>query len=333
MNVVNRDNAIDVLRALGLFFIFISHSQPESNAILQLRCFDVPMMVFISGLTCSGKKIDNYSHYCYKRTLRLVAPVWIFLSVYFCFLFMVQGLGIIPVYLTYEKAIESYLLLDGIGYVWIIRVFLLIMLITPLLCNIERNKGSLCLFFIIILFLIITEAIVKCIPVIQNPHIEFLVKNYIVYAVGYSALFILGLRLRTLRKKDNIMIIMVFLLFISVLAYYLYQNGVPIKITPDYKFPPRLYYLIYGMFMSMILWITRKYWIHLFDNNFIRFVGKNTIWIYLWHMPFVLLSTKFDICFFRFAIISLIPLFIYYVQYKCIKHLRLSNEVKKILIG
>ena len=70
MNVVNRDNAIDVLRALGLFFIFISHSQPESNAILQLRCFDVPMMVFISGLTCSGKKIDNYSHYCYNITSR-----------------------------------------------------------------------------------------------------------------------------------------------------------------------------------------------------------------------------------------------------------------------
>lgn len=334
MNVVNRDSAIDVLRALGLFFIFISHSQPESDTILQLRCFDVPMMVFISGLTCSGKKIDNYSHYCYKRTLRLVAPVWLFLSIYFLFLSVVQSLGIIPIYLTCDKVIESYLLLDGIGYVWIIRVFLLIMVITPLLCKIERNSGSLYLFFIILMPLAAIEAIIAFITEIRIPNIiVFFIKDYIIYALGYSVLFILGLRLRSSKKKDYLIIIMVSLLFISVFTYYIYQNGLPIKITPDYKYPPRSYFLIYGMFMSMILWVTRKYWIYLFDNNFFRFLGHNTIWIYLWHMPFVLLSTKLDMWCVRFIVISVIPLFIYYLQYRYIKTLRISDRIKNILIG
>ena len=42
----------------------------------------------------------------------------------------------------------------------------------------------------------------------------------------------------------------------------------------------------------------------LFDNSVIHFIGRNTLWIYLWHIPFVLLSAKItDFWILRFLLI------------------------------
>lgn len=333
MGVIYRDNSIDILRALGLLLIFISHAQPESNTILQLRCFDVPMMVFISGLVSSGKNIIDYKQFILKRSIRLIAPVWIFLSFYFLVLGMFQIFDIIPTYLTYEKIIESYLLLDGIGYVWIIRVFLLIMFVTPYLCRIAEFKNS--LFYISILVcLLSTDFLILLISDTNIPAIKFVVNNYLTYILGYSALFILGIKLRFMKGKNALyMILFIFLLFFCVLMFYLYWHGLPVIITPIYKFPPRTYYLVYGIFLSMVLWLTRQYWIYIFDLKLFRFIGRNTIWIYLWHMPFVLLSTQCDNFFLRYIILSCFPITIFYIQNRLVKCLFIPDSIKKIFVG
>lgn len=87
-----RNNAIDFLRFLGLSLIICIHISPP-YLISQVRAFDVCLMVFVSGLAASERNIKNYWKYIWKRTKRLVIPVWIFLTGYFGFLFLLQFLG------------------------------------------------------------------------------------------------------------------------------------------------------------------------------------------------------------------------------------------------
>lgn len=334
MYIKKREHSIDILRAIGLFLIFLSHAQPESNIIMQLRCFDVPLMVFISGLVSSGKIINDYKQFILKRATRLVAPVWIFLSFYFLVVGIFQELKWIPEYLTCHKIIESYLLLNGIGYVWIIRVFLLIMFITPFLCKIAKIKNIVYIFFIIIFCLLCTDAFTLFASRIDFPSIKFIINNYLIYILGYSTLFILGVRLRFNQIKEvKKIILFVLFLFIIAFSFYFYTHGNHYTITPDYKYPPRTYYLVYGIFISVILWISKKHWIHIFDCKLFRFIGENTIWIYLWHIPFALLSTRCDNFFFRYIILSCFPIAIFYIQYTFIKKLSVSDKIKNLFIG
>ena len=48
-NIKKRDYQIDILRAIALFCIICAHVSPPS-LLIQFRSFDVPMMVFLSGV-------------------------------------------------------------------------------------------------------------------------------------------------------------------------------------------------------------------------------------------------------------------------------------------
>lgn len=47
-----RDISIDILRFIGISFIILAHVNPP-DTILNIRCFDVSLMLFVSGLTMS----------------------------------------------------------------------------------------------------------------------------------------------------------------------------------------------------------------------------------------------------------------------------------------
>ena len=127
----NRDLSIDLLRFLGLTMIVLVHVNPPFW-LTQFRSFDVPMMVFVSGLTVARKEVSSYVGYIVKRTKRLVIPVWTFLAFYLLGFYYLQFWILPDQYLTGRMILRSFLLLDqSIGYVWIIRVFLLIMLLPP----------------------------------------------------------------------------------------------------------------------------------------------------------------------------------------------------------
>lgn len=335
MNEYKRDSSIDILRFIGLMLIILSHASPSPNYIMQIRCFDVPMMLFISGLTCANKDFPKYFQFVKKRTARLITPVYIFLVAYFIFLIIVQGLGYIPTILTTRKAIESFLLLDGIGYVWIIRVFLLIMLVTPFLCKIGRLSNSIVASIITIL-LLACDAIVYLLDNCAMPDIvHTLIKDYIIYTLAYSAPFLLGYNLRYSNTKSSIF----WAVFCSILVLtglYIYINsiGYPISISPQFKYPPQSYFMIYGIFCSVILWLSRKWWIKMLDCRLTRFIGQNTIWIYLWHIPLValLLNAVNNWCV-RYAILICIPTLLFFIQYKIVNKINIPTKIKNYLIG
>ncbi len=65
---MQRDVTIDILRVCGLLLIMLAHVNPP-NLIFQIRTFDVPMMVFVSGVSYFlSKKADvSYFSYAFSR--------------------------------------------------------------------------------------------------------------------------------------------------------------------------------------------------------------------------------------------------------------------------
>ena len=61
---------------------FLAHIGPPA-ALFQLRSFDVPLMIFVSGLSYSGRQVVGYASFVRKRLGRLLIPLYFFLTVYF----------------------------------------------------------------------------------------------------------------------------------------------------------------------------------------------------------------------------------------------------------
>lgn len=191
-----RDLTVDYLRFVGLSLIILAHVQPP-EWLFHIRCFDVCMMLFVSGLAYSGRRPDFSLRFFLHRAMRLVVPVYLFLTCYFVAVALLKCIGI-DFGIRMEHVIGSYLLTEGIGYVWIIRVFLLVALLTPLLLKLDNSIGSVSKLMVVLL------AGMTVAELLMSHKVGFgnlFVREYMYYAIGYSILFVLGLRIRRCKKS------------------------------------------------------------------------------------------------------------------------------------
>ena len=312
---MNRDSYIDFLRSLGLILVILAHVSAP-NVLTQLRNFDVPLMVFVSGLSYSGKNISGGAWFL-KRIARLIVPVYIFLTLFFLFNYLVgRGYQI-------EKIIYSYLLCvqGSIGYIWIIKVFLIMMLCTPFLIKIKENLGKFQIWLIIGLLLLLQELssifLSKC---------SMLVSETVPYIFGYSALFLSGMVLKTADNTTKVSVLVISLLLFVLTHYFLYYHYLVLDLSPYYKYPPRINYLLYGLTICSLLWIIRPIGNKLSSFIIFSFWGQNTIWIYLWHIPWVMLmlnvSSNWGI---RYLMVLGGATFVYLIQYLIVSKLQKAH--------
>lgn len=314
-----RDRNIDLLRFIGLSLIILAHVMPPLG-LLNLRCFDVPLMVFISGLTCYKKDIKFSWGYLSHRFSRLVFPVWIFLTVYFTPIVLLKYIGI-DLGLNFRHIWGSYLLLDGIGYVWIIRVFLLIALLTPALIGINRtikNNNTFVGVFSLALVLYLLVSFYR-----MGLDVAF-IRDWVYYAIGYGFVFLLGIRIKELKSRDKIILFAVLVLFFVVMGvvdncYVGYDGSIFYHIN-DWKYPPSNVFLLYGLIMAILCYmiIYRKKREKL--NAVVNFIGCNSIWIYLWHIPLVAITEKVGmIWWIGYVFVYLGAVCIYLIQLSLVK--------------
>ena len=295
---LKRDSSIDLRRFIGFTLIVLAHigmsRQAGESALFQLRSFDVPLMVFVSGLAFSGKDTGAYLPFIFKRTLRLLVPVYIFVTAYMLLNPVLADLGWVEVYSPERMAGTYGLRLNpSIGYVWIIRVFLIVMLVTPLLTALEKKiKQGWVLYAVVLLMLGVQTALTswlksKGLDFFGKDWIMYLVKDWGLYIFGYSAVFTAGLRFRKASVKEKLLVMGMFLAVVAASAWFAIEKHGTWLCFQQYKYPPRLYFLSYGVLVSSFLWLTSKVWTKVMDNSLFTFIGRNTIWIYLWHIPFV----------------------------------------------
>ena len=300
---LERDRAIDVLRTIGLLGVILAHTDPPKQ-LFEVRNFDVVLLVVCSGmafmLSLSSKR---FWPYVWARTKRLILPVWLFLAALFCGLALVpQGRAIMDVPLL----VNSFLMTGGIGYVWIMRVFMTVAVVAPFLLLLSRRIRSDLLFFAvltgaILVYHVTSGWVMDWYTAGARPGDAALDNhspaNVLFQTIGYSLVFAFGLRLigASLRLRMGLAIFWC-AVFLAILATV--QQGQ--LGAQEYKFPPRLPFLAYGLAVTCVLYLLaplvaapleRARWL----RATVDFISANSIWIYLWHIPVVLVQRQLEV--------------------------------------
>ena len=276
-----RHPLIDNLRGGAFVLLFIAHTMPNS-IWYNIRQFDVPLMVFCSGLAYADRPVSYSWSWICKRLKRLYCPILIFLSLFFLIshAFKIQDYSLLDI-------VASYAMVGGIGYLWIFRIFMYIMLLTPILQRISSKIVSARnLLLLTIVVLILQESLFYAIG-ISVP----IIRITIYYAIGYSLIFLWGLIFKVLNRK-GLWILAV--LVCTMPLFFIYSNDVTSWTgsgdkawynLEHEKYPPHAYYLIYGIVCSTLAYCLAKSSL-CFKKRvpILTFLGQNTCWIYLWHI-------------------------------------------------
>ena len=312
-----RDGYIDFLRAIGLLLLIGVHvNAPEWYK--PLRSFDVPLMVFISAV-CYKPLRGGYLAYGIKRFKRIYTPVFVFLTLFFI------GTGVLSMAIDRtvfqpSQIIGSYLMLNSpsIGYVWIMRIFLLMALIIPLLDKVLKNVRFIVVMISIFIILIAQSIIANLSGYIDNSIFRFLFDEIILYMVGYSPLVILGLKIKQFKTVEVTATLI--LLSIGVMICLMNNDW---NFTPNkFKYPPVSLYLMYGLFASCLLWSVKPILGKYITIDGFNYLSKNSMWIYLWHIVPVYMITPIDwienTWFLRYMIVIFFAIGLYFFYSKII---------------
>jgi fucose 4-O-acetylase-like acetyltransferase len=287
----NRDKAIDLLRFIGLSLIILAHISPPSW-LFQLRNFDVPLMVLVSGITYSIQpKKQQYFNYVAKRVKRLLYPAWTFLTIYFlCTLIFDLRFD----KLTFVNIFHSYTFISGIGFVWIFRVFLITSLFAPLIdkFNIKLPCNNRYLIFLLCSFIAYEIVLQFGWKEMLGERLYLYFNSLILSGIFYTLIFSLGTRLLSFsRLQITYLLSCATIMFIGYAMYYFNTTG-RVQATQNFKYPPQLYYLSYSLILTTLCYVLSPAaykliapWRNL--NTLLVFISRNTLWIYFYHIIFI----------------------------------------------
>lgn len=289
----DRNFTIDIMRSLGILLIILAHMNPTPSDILfQIRTFDVPMMVFISGASffLAKKTSVNYLSYVWSRIKRLVFPVWIFLFFFYLVTFLFN-IKITHWTLNYNTMTSSFKLESGFGYVWIIRVFLIVALLSPLYVLLIKKCGELKTVLLFTLMCVLITFAHFTPPYKDNKFISFILSDYFIHSVSYGLMFVIGYLASSLTTKK---LSIIFIIHAALLLFFcvFYFNNFRVN---DYKTPPTIIYISYAIIISITIYSSLQHFrlknkiFALIINN----IATNTIWIYLWHIPMIFFTKNY----------------------------------------
>ncbi|WP_194766306.1 acyltransferase family protein [Tamlana sp. I1] len=286
-----RNTKMDLIRFTGVMIIMIAHSSPPSW-FYQLRNFGTPLLILGSALTYSyiyRHKSINLIPFLKKRLTRLTIPLWIFLTFFFL-LFWTASLILKYDYpFSQSKIIESYFFYDGIGFVWIFKVYIILALITPYCLKLSKSSITNRKYFtLIIIFYVAYEVINQLFLNSDIPsNIKYILNQFVLVFIPYSILYLYGLRLHLFNNKTLQVIMLTSLLLFVILAIQKYNEFGAFVPTQKYKYPPTLYYLSYAFFCINLCYYIVTRFISLTNQgikNLIVWLSSNSLWIYLWHI-------------------------------------------------
>ena len=326
-----RDTSIDILRAIALLGLIAAHVEP-SDFIFQLRNFDVPMMVVLSGvafsMTVSNTNI-SYTDYVWKRFVRIIVPTWIFLLIYYLLIEPTPFLLIIRKF----DLMTSW-------YVWIMRVFFVIALFAPFVATlINKLKKSSVLIFLGSLFLL-NEFLCRQ-AWAQGGGSD---KNVIILMnLPYILVFSFGYILKNLTNKQVLCILLSSIGIYLFKGLYLWNKTGEYVLTQAEKYPPRLYYLAYAFTCICALWLLRNQ-IRRFSQKcqigaLFSFIGSHTMWIYFYHILAIDLLPHTTSGIIRYIIVLCLATLVTYIQYVVLSYItrkvptRIGNTLNVIFNG
>jgi hypothetical protein len=230
---------------------------------------------------------EAYLSYLFNRIKRLLLPVWLFLSIYFVVVYLTGFPIALP---STDVILSSFMLLEGIGYVWIIRVFLMVAMVSPLIYRFSTGTSSHFRYLATVLIIYLLYELFMMSTLRGQPY-SYLFENTILYILPYGVIFAFGLRLAELDKKLLIIIAAAALCVFACWAGIHWSQSGKFIGTQAFKYPPRSYYLSYAIFVSVLVWMLCDRLIAaikaIHAMRAVLYIAQNSIWVYLWHIPLI----------------------------------------------
>jgi peptidoglycan/LPS O-acetylase OafA/YrhL len=283
---------IDIIRAIAIIGVMVTHSlalflgSASVNVSWNYLHFVVVAFVFCSGY------VTVYSYNNITGGVRLLS--WYkqrFLRLYIPFvLFLITYILIHRLHVSSRYMFDSLTLVGGIDMGWLTLLFLQLTALTPILIAIVRNKRH-CVAAITIcgIFTLITT-------LLRIPS-SF---SRIIAWFPWSGIFLLGAFIAHKEHTENLRIRYFFLaggvsFFLWLLfTILLIRFHHPLTLTL-HKYPPDLYYFLYGIAIISILLGITKLWKSP-NELFIRiitFVSKNSYGMFFIHLISLELFTTY----------------------------------------
>lgn len=148
-----RDFSLDLLRTIGLLSIILAHINPP-QWLFQLRAFDVILMVAVSTISYTEySQPKSYGKYLWSRVKRLLFPTEEFIILIGAIFYVLSMLTGVDTPFPLRTIIIGMFTLSGVGYLWVIRVFIYNALLNPFVKSIaECRKWAWC--FILVSYLV-----------------------------------------------------------------------------------------------------------------------------------------------------------------------------------
>lgn len=168
-----------------------------------------------------------------------------------------------------------------------------------------------------------------------NQHLGEYLLYMLIICIPYAMIYAIGYRVARFTKRELILYFISLLAIFGFMCVYRYhETGSFVRSDVD-KYPPRMYYVSFTLGVSMILWAIRKPMAQLVEkcqaiSNFILFIGKNTIWIYLWHVLILSMTKGIPNEPIRFAIVFSGAIVIYLLQYTIVERIILPHTKNDI---
>lgn len=291
---MRRDLRLDYIRVIGILLVIMAHTS-LNNYVSNIRPFDVAMLVCVAGASYSFSKpitsFKEYLNYLKKRFIRLVIPVWLFLTFYFALTFLLSG----EMIYSFSTMASTYLLLNGIGYVWIFRIMLMMALINPLLRiisdKINSSFSKALMLELSLLFFNELLAII-CIYVFGDSILFKIIKMTVCYFIGYGILSIMGMIFIKLKTNDLVKLIVINGVIV-LLSTYIYGVFSP----SDFKYPPMAQFICYGLFACILFYLlfSWKTSSNVTINKAIVWLSKYSLNVYLAHILVIFLLGYFNL--------------------------------------
>ena len=254
-----RDESIDQLRGLAMFWVVVVHvlywgnffSSGYINLLKSFCLFEMPLFFFVTGASNSFSKVDGYLNFVYKRYKRFLIPYWFYAVICAGLSIAYRGITNGIDVASAIKILSSWAMpvnrqITSISYLtwalWFAPVYLSVVLILPLLKRVKSSKYNIAFLFVLIALFCITSF--SNMGWIQN------VAFYSVWT--YIGLFymdiISGIESPRFRKRVGLTILIGIVILLA-----LYLLGYPMDMQSN-KFPPNT---IFGVFsivtMSLIV--------------------------------------------------------------------------------
>ena len=338
-----RDIHLDLLKVLGLFCIILAHAGPP-ELVLALRSFDVPLMVIAAGAAyfhSNSAKTRGAWQYIEQRTFRLLAPTWIFLVIFFMTMTALFAAAGRPYPFTPARMFFSFALTlqSGIGYVWIIRVLILVSVLAPLFLALSRRLGQGAYLAVLLALYSGYEAARLLTAGVQGPLANLFLNPVLWYLLPYGCLFGLGVLLPRMSTRAILSALSAAVLAIVAGVWSGQIQNFPFGIE-QHKYPAGLPYVAYGIAVSLLLFLAVRR-LPLANGRLRKWImstSSSSLWIYLWHIFFVflwsLVSFKLPVAarhfLVAFAVVTVLPMIVVRFQHETVRHLltRIGLEKK-----